>query len=876
MTDVYKDRVRETTTTTGTGTLTLAGAVAGRQAFSTVGNGNTCRYTIEDANGTGWEMGRGTVGAGTLARTTIFASSAAGAAITLSAGTHQVFLTPDSTEITLIQTRAGLTSNTFSGVQTINSNLLISGRAAVGDSPVAGQAFPGFDSTTAYDVTVSVPKNVIVLNTLPDGYFTQYCLFGSAIVDLAADTPDGYVYVTASNVQTAVGNTKDLSGITAANFEAIHQGTGTVDEVFATYNTAKADGVTGVVGLLVASYNILSAVSGSVVDVAAGVYVASPISSVCYASKLFGVWIADQNSVGATNPYAFWYDSPGVYRIKGDGVMAYYNPTFTKYIPGAANYERVVQQWNSNVLEYGVEKGGTGTLRALRLIGASVETAVAFSALSLQSGTVSSATGALKLAHASSAFLTTLQAGNAAAARTYTWPTNFGAAGTALTDAAGDGTLSWAAAGAGDMVLASVQTVTGAKTFGTIGGAVGKLILAGSTSGSSILNAAAIAGSTTITLPGVTDTVAVLGTAQTFTGVQQFGTVGGAVGKLTLAGSTSGTSILNASAIAGTTTITLPGVTSTLAILGANTFTALQTITQASANAGILASTGYSLTGSDATGMIDLAGTWNTSGNPIALKIAMTNTASGATSKFASWLAGAGGTTEVFSVQKSGAINVALGSTSACSYSFVSDANTGMYSAGADNIQLVCGGNASIGMDTSQVSVYAATAAPTSFALLNSCTLAFGTAGTKNTFINAVAAATLQQGAINAASPVAQILQAQGSRAGTDSNVGGANYNVRCGAGTGTGTLSVLALQSPIAVASGTGAQTQTTGLAIKAGGAVLTSYTVATLPAAATIGAGGTAFVTDALGPVVFAAVVGGGAVQVPVYSDGAAWFVG
>lgn len=66
-------------------------------------------------------------------------------------------------------------------------------------------------------------------------------------------------------------------------------------------------------------------------------------------------------------------------------------------------------------------------------------------------------------------------------------------------------------AGAGDMVLADVQTVTGAKTFGTIGGAVGKFILAGSTSGSTILNAAAVAGSTTVTLQGVTGTVALLG-----------------------------------------------------------------------------------------------------------------------------------------------------------------------------------------------------------------------------------------------------------------------------------------------------------------------------------------------------------------------------
>lgn len=62
----------------------------------------------------------------------------------------------------------------------------------------------------------------------------------------------------------------------------------------------------------------------------------------------------------------------------------------------------------------------------------------------LRLGVASSVTGALNLAHASSSFITTITAGNAAAARTYVWPTNFGASGSVLTDAAGNGTLSWA------------------------------------------------------------------------------------------------------------------------------------------------------------------------------------------------------------------------------------------------------------------------------------------------------------------------------------------------------------------------------------------------------------------------------------------------
>lgn len=80
----------------------------------------------------------------------------------------------------------------------------------------------------------------------------------------------------------------------------------------------------------------------------------------------------------------------------------------------------------------------------------------------------------------------------------------------------GDGTWS-TPAGSGDMVLAGTQTVTGAKTFGTIGGTVGKFILAGSTSGSTIVNAAAVAGATTLTLPSATDTLIGKATTDTLT-----------------------------------------------------------------------------------------------------------------------------------------------------------------------------------------------------------------------------------------------------------------------------------------------------------------------------------------------------------------------
>lgn len=88
-------RIKETTQTTGTGILTLAGAVTGFNTFlAEIGDTNLCFYWLLDANGTAWEKGIGTVGSGTLARTTVLRSSNSNAAITLSTGTHIVINAP--------------------------------------------------------------------------------------------------------------------------------------------------------------------------------------------------------------------------------------------------------------------------------------------------------------------------------------------------------------------------------------------------------------------------------------------------------------------------------------------------------------------------------------------------------------------------------------------------------------------------------------------------------------------------------------------------------------------------------------------------------------------------------------------------------------
>lgn len=83
----------------------------------------------------------------------------------------------------------------------------------------------------------------------------------------------------------------------------------------------------------------------------------------------------------------------------------------------------------------------------------------------------------------------------------------------------------------------------------------------GSTGFTSTISASPSANRT-VTVPDATFTVAGSDAAQTFTAAQSFNS-----GNLKLNGSTSGTSTLNAAAVAGTTTITLPEITSKLGYL---------------------------------------------------------------------------------------------------------------------------------------------------------------------------------------------------------------------------------------------------------------------------------------------------------------------
>lgn len=108
---------------------------------------------------------------------------------------------------------------------------------------------------------------------------------------------------------------------------------------------------------------------------------------------------------------------------------------------------------------------------------------------------------------------------------------------------------------------------------------------------------------------------------------------GGTSGRLLTSGTTVGELTLGSGVSTWLGTPTLANLNSAvsdadLATTGANTLTGTQTIVQATANAAAIVASGYSLTGSNATSMLDFSGTWNTSGAPTALKLNITNTAS--------------------------------------------------------------------------------------------------------------------------------------------------------------------------------------------------------------------------------------------------------
>jgi hypothetical protein len=136
----------------------------------------------------------------------------------------------------------------------------------------------------------------------------------------------------------------------------------------------------------------------------ASFYSQTTVSDTAVVDRLFGFYYNPQAvAAGATvtenfafysstmvgngdHPYFLWYDGGGgdasgggVFRVNELGILAYYNPVFATYAPGAANFERQIIRWGDTGVfgtddnaYIGVEVGGTGTNRNLNVLGAEV------------------------------------------------------------------------------------------------------------------------------------------------------------------------------------------------------------------------------------------------------------------------------------------------------------------------------------------------------------------------------------------------------------------------------------------------------------------------------------------------------------------------
>jgi hypothetical protein len=235
---VLKDRVKETTTTTGTGAYTLAGAVAGFQSFSVIGNGNATYYAA--TNGTDWEVGIGTYTASgtTLSRTTILESSNSGNAVNWGVGSKDIFCTYPSEKSSVTFPQGTITTNYTAAINEGVLTNTTSGAFTVTlpASPITGAVVVVADASGTWGTNnLTVGRNGATIAGLAEDLV---CNINSTSVQLIYDGSTWRVYaqvgansaniVTTNGVQTLTNKTISGASNTLTNISLTTAVTGTL------------------------------------------------------------------------------------------------------------------------------------------------------------------------------------------------------------------------------------------------------------------------------------------------------------------------------------------------------------------------------------------------------------------------------------------------------------------------------------------------------------------------------------------------------------------------------------------------------------------------------------------------------------------------
>lgn len=518
----------------------------------------------------------------------------------------------------------------------------------------------------------------------------------------------------------------------------------------------------------------------------------------------------------ATNAYSFWSDEQGVFRIRADNtfnsvyqaIPALYNPQFTKYTAGAANHERVVLQWESNVATVRTEAGGTGTLRALNLGGSAVTingvtavTTTGAQALTNKTGNISQWTN-------DSAYLTSVTAHNLLSATHGDTTAGSVARGDLITGQGASPKWVRLAKGTANQVLAMDGTATDVTWITLSGG--GDATVAGGLAQFSAALTDVTTNNASTSAHGFLKKLSTIAT-EYMDGTGNWSVpAGGAGGDALVANPLS--------QFAATTSLQLKGVISDETGSGALVFATAPALTGPVTLAEAVGSSALAITGATQTASfpaLSITQTWNNSGVTFnGVLVNVTNTASAAASR-------------LFTMQVGSADRTFFPRTGGMS--FYSNINAGR-----------------IGIDDSNFGVIVSSSSQddfwfssTSLRAKSSLTMGWSSSSTTavaglDLILGREGAAILQMGADVNGAAVAQTLKACDGITGTDRT--GGNFTLSSGIGTGAGAVSSVLIQTPTVLASGTTAQTNTTRVTISS--ASLLSTVIGIYPATTTAAA--------------------------------------